>query len=91
MGYQATTVTPAKMRAQRAGGVAVHDDLAAGRVHAGHPVRVRAARRRPRARTRPGPRARLSSRALAFLPKTRPMAASTSAISMSSSRATTPT
>ncbi len=54
MGYQVTTVTPANMRAQRGGRVAVDDDLAAGLVHAldAEWVGLGAAKRR-RSRNRP--------------------------------------
>ena len=90
MGYQATTVTPANMapRAQ----AALPSTTILPRVPSMRATRCGWRRSSPLAASNPArAAATFRSRAFAFVPKTRPMAASTSAISMSSRRATTPT
>ena len=90
MGYQVTTVTPAKSAPSAQAELPSTMSL----------PWFRSRRRTARssffstvpAHSKPArAAARLSSRALAFLPKTLPMARSTSASSMESNRASTPT
>ena len=90
MGYQATTVTPANIAPSAQ--AALPSTTILPRVASMRATRCGWRRSSAVACANPArAAATLSSRAFAFSPKTRPMAASTSAISMSRRRATTPT